>query len=418
MKKGSNKKIRKVGIGFITGRKNFQDVLTTYLKCWGSRILVSNEIVNLSLFVAYDLEYQNTQRNDYINIKIELREMLTEIVFIDHTSIQYEVQILKKQHVLTEEEAQALFEKGYAGQRNAIMYYASKCGMDAILFLDDDEYPLAVKKSNGNENWSGQQILSSHLAYIDQADITCGYHCGYISPIPNLIFNQIMSEADFRLFIEAISNDIINWNSIKDLMQNGNITYADEKILDGAATEVAWEKNAKFITGSNLCINLQNLSRINPFYNPPAARGEDTFLSTCLQNNVVFRVPCYTFHDGFTEYTSLLHGVLPQQLKQITNQTAKITARFYATCIGWIRYKPLLIYITQPEEYQICIDGIRKNLKLTLPILCNYFNEPKFMKIEEELNKYDKHVQKHFKAFQTNQISWQKIVAHLKIKIS
>ena len=56
----------------------------------------------------------------------------------------------------------------------------------------------------------------------------------------------------------------------------------------------------KFISGANLCFNLKNYKNFPPFYNPPGARGEDTFLSTCLSECSVRKVPCYTFHDGFS----------------------------------------------------------------------------------------------------------------------
>lgn len=29
-----------------------------------------------------------------------------------------------------------------------------------------------------------QDNIAMHLKYIEQADVTIGYHCGYISPIP------------------------------------------------------------------------------------------------------------------------------------------------------------------------------------------------------------------------------------------
>jgi hypothetical protein len=60
--------------------------------------------------------------------------------------------------------------------------------------------------------WSGQHVLLSHLLEIPNADYTNGYHCGYISPIPQLNFTDRFTEVDFRMFIEAISNDIINWD--------------------------------------------------------------------------------------------------------------------------------------------------------------------------------------------------------------
>lgn len=413
MMKSRNSKIRKVGIGFITGRKSFREVLTTYLKSWGDNILDVSETIELSLFVAYDLEYQNTQRKDYTNINIELREMLNEIVFIDRASIKSEIQFLTQNSILSNEETQLLFEKGYAGKRNAIMYSAAKRGINTLLFLDDDEYPLAVQKNSGIESWSGQQILSTHLTYIDKADITCGHHCGYISPIPNLKFNDVMSEDDFRIFIKAISNDVINWESMKELMLDGGITYADESIMSESAVEIMQQGKTKFITGSNLCINLNNKKNTSPFYNPPSARGEDTFLSTCLENDTVLSVPCYTFHDGFSVYTSLLQGVLPEKLKYITKDKKRITARFYNTCMGWIRYKPLFLYITQRESYQQLVDEIRENLNQTLPKLCEFFNEPKFVKIQDELNKYDQNVEKHFKAFSFNKQAWEKVMIYL-----
>lgn len=405
--------IRKIGIGFITGRKSFRHVLATYLNSWGDKILSVRDSVELSLFVAYDLEYNNTQDKDYTDISIELSEMLSSIHFINRATIQAESLALRKEGILSEHEAALFFEKGYAGKRNAILYSAAKQGMDAIMFLDDDEYPLAVQKENGAESWTGQEILSTHLASIDQAHITCGHHCGYISTIPSIGFDESLPEQDFRVFIEALSNDVVNWEDLRTLMQTGGITYADPEVLSGPAVEVPQSGNTKFITGSNLCINLQDLGALNPFYNPPSARGEDTFLSTCLADNTVLRVPCYTFHDGFSAYASLLKGVLPQRLHPITAGSKKVNARFYAACLGWVRYKPLLLYITQRDGYEESVASMKRGLEKTLPLLCRYFDNPKFMKIADELDKYSGNVEKHYRDFETTKVAWQKLVSYL-----
>lgn len=65
--------------------------------------------------------------------------------------------------------------------------------------------------------WSGQYVLRSHLKYMldTGANITNGYHCGYISPIPSSEFNGQLRKEDFKVFIEAISNDIIPYTHIK-----------------------------------------------------------------------------------------------------------------------------------------------------------------------------------------------------------
>jgi hypothetical protein len=226
-------------------------------------------------------------------------------------------------------------------------------------------------------------------------------------------FNDTMTEADFRTFIEAISNDIINWDKLKNVMENGGVTYADTKVLTSDnALEVQELNQAKFISGANLCINLTDSRRVFPFYNPPGARGEDTFLSTCLSHRKVLRVPCYTFHDGFSTYNHLLEGVLPIRLKFIKADSEKIISRFYKACIGWIRYKPLLLYITEPDRYQEKIKEMRNQLQETLPKICSYFVEPDFMNVLDELEKYHKNVQKHYSEFIKTQRIWEKIMEH------
>jgi len=308
-------------------------------------------------------------------------------------------------------DARMIFGKGYAANRNALLYNAIKHKMDYLIFLDDDEYPMAVTNTHKTAIWGGQHVLLKHLEHITQADITHGHHCGYISPIPYMEFNDTLTEADFRSFTQAISNDIVNWDTLKSVMKNGGVSYADTKILtSNNAIEVQETNRAKFISGANLCINLTDPRRIFPFYNPPGARGEDTFLSTCLSERRVLRVPCYTFHDGFSTYNHLLEGVLPIQLKFIKADTEQIIARFYNACVGWIRYKPLLLYITQPECYEEKIEEMRGQLNETLPKICAYFEQPDFMNVLTELEKYYKNVERHYREFLETKRVWAKIM--------
>ena len=200
---------------------------------------------------------------------------------------------------------------------------------------------------------------------------------------------------------------------MKKVMENGGITYADTNVLTCDEAMVVQETNhTKFISGANLCINLTDPSRIFPFYNPPGARGEDTFLSTCLSERKVLRVPCYTFHDGFSTYNHLLEGVLPIRLKFVKADTEQIITRFYKACIGWIRYKPLLLYITQPDGYEEKIENMRRQLTETLPKICAYFGQPNFMNVLTELEKYNKNVKKHYSEFLETQLIWAKIMEH------
>ena len=309
-----------------------------------------------------------------------------------------------------------LFGDGYAKKRNIVLYFAHKKKMDKLIFIDDDEYPMAaIQNKNKKLLWMGQSVVGTHLAFNDQADITHGHHCGYISPIPRIRFDEHLTEADFKLFIEAISNDIISWDKIKFLLDHQKgITYADENILNNhIAYEVEEENHMKFISGANLCFNLKSAAKLPPFYNPPGARGEDTFMSTALHQLKVLKVPCYTFHDGFLMYKHILHGVIPTSLDGIDESTTANQKRFINACIGWIRYKPLLVYITNPNGFDVAMQVIRKNLTHAIPLLNQYFETSDFNKVLSEFEKYLKRVHRHYEDFQKTKRLWSNLMQGL-----
>ncbi|WP_243577860.1 hypothetical protein [Clostridium minihomine] len=405
-----------VGIGFATGRKSFRKVLKTNILNWRECGLTQNKNLNLNVFVAYDLKYENTKVTDYTSIHPKLTAELDGTFFLGKTAMNREICHLLRNNVLSEEEARLFFSSGYAGQRNALLYWAVKHHMDYLLFLDDDEYPMAVTNTRDWAIWSGQHVLLSHLRHMTDtgANITHGHHCGYISPIPSIEFNNVLSHADFRVFIEAISNDIINWGTMETVMKQGGVTYADTGVLtSNTPFEVPVHNGCKFISGSNLCINLKDRERVYPFYNPPGARGEDTFLSTCLEKSQVLRIPCYTFHDGFSAYNHLMDGVLPIRLKPVCADLDFVINRFYRACLGWIRYKPLLLYITQPDTYESKIQEIRNQLTFTLPKLSAYFGREDFCNISAELELYHNNVETHYRQFQQTLQIWRKLSSYL-----
>ncbi len=403
----------KLGIGFATGRKSFRKVLNAYIRNWtdAKKKLPADIEVKLSLFVAYDTEYLKTQSTDYTNLSQDIVDQFEQIVFFGTKNAQKSVEQFERQAQFTKSELKSVFGSGYAGKRNAILFAALEANMDYLLFLDDDEYPLAVTKNRDVSLWSGQHVILSHLHEIPHADITNGLHCGYVSPIPQFEFSAEFSEEDFRALIGAISNDIINWDSIRDLMESGGVTYASKDVLIGhQSKEVQEEKGCKFITGANLCINLKNPERTFPFFNPPGARGEDTFLSTMLHDRKVIEIPCYAFHDGFSSYRNILSGVLPTELAPIKTDSSAIVTRFLNACRGWVRYKPLLVYITNPSGYDDEIVRMRQTLARVLPKLAAYFQNEGFLEIRKDLEEYNRNVKKHFSQFELAQTTWQKLI--------
>lgn len=391
-------------------------MLLSYISIWKEtqKELPKGTDVKLSLFVSYDVNYQNTSSTDFTNLSQEIVDAFDQIVFMGAKNASRSISGLASQGAFSSDALKAVFGSGYAGKRNAVLFSAIEHHMDYLLFLDDDEYPMAVTNERDTCLWSGQRVFLSHLKEIANADFTNGYHCGYISPIPQIMFNEQLCEEKFRMFIKAISNDIITWESIRDLMRTGGVTYAStETLSQEKAEDVPWKNKCRFISGANLCINLKEPSRTLPFYNPPGARGEDTFLSTMLQDRRVVKVPCYTFHDGFSYYEHILDGALPIHLKQITAESPKIITRFVNACIGWVRYKPLLVYITQPEEYAERMQFIRSALGESIPALVNYFQDDRFLDIPKEFEKYSKNVKRHHAQYVLTQSTWEKIVCFL-----
>ena len=247
--------------------------------------------------------------------------------------------------------------------------------------------------------------------YIKNADVTIGYHCGYISPIPYVELDEDVDEEKFKCYIEALGNDIISWDSIKEkFVKYNGITYANPEIANGEGEyEIKSDGAGKWVAGSTLCLNLNHLSKIPAFYNPEGARGEDTFFSTQLLNSKVIKVPVYHFHDGFLKYTNIARRKYPKVLRKIKSSEEQIEERFFKASRGWIRYKPLFEYITNKENYTERIAETRKELEEGIPEVNKLFDHSDFNMLLKDLDEYDRNVKKHYNEYiKTNEI-WNKL---------
>lgn len=271
------------GIGLVTGRSNVCDIVNNYYKDMLEQVGRFSEKVKITIFILFDSSYQQTPREEFYNIKAPVYENI-KIKYITPEDIKEQIKKLSAKKEIKNEDVEFFLGHGHAKGRNTIMYYAIKYKMDYLLFWDDDEYPVAVLKENGKNVWLKQDNILKHLEFMkkENADVTIGYHCGYISPIPYIDYTEKFTEKDMKEFIEVISNDIISWESIREKMNNNNgVTYANSEIARGKGEyEIKSDGIGKWVAGSTLCLNLNNREKIPAFYNPPLARGEDTFFST------------------------------------------------------------------------------------------------------------------------------------------
>ena len=407
-----------MGIGFVTGRSNVCNIINSYYKEIIEQVKNYEKKVNITFFILYDSEYLNTKEDDFYNIDIDVYDSKIDIEYITPGTIKEERHLIRQRYNLSEEEADLIFGHGHARGRNTLMYYALKSGIDYLLFWDDDEYPRAcLKNPDGSVYWKKQDNVLKHIEYMEKenADITIGYHCGYISPIPYMECDE-EEEGYVTRFIEAIGNEAVTWKSIKEKFEkDGGITFADENISDGKG---AYEQQAingkKFVAGSTLCLNLKHLEKIPAFYNPPGARGEDTFFSMALEDVKIIKVPLYHFHDGFLKYKEIMDGEEPKKLRVIKTSEKNIEKRFLKASQGWIKYKPLLMYTTDKEHYEENIKQVFNNLNKSIEEINNLFDNSNFLVLVDNLREYHENVQKHYSDFiETNRI-WKIIKEHEK----
>ena len=400
-----------LGIGFVTGRSHVCKVINNYYKDMIKQVKQLDRRVNITIFLLYDLSYVGTERSDFYKIIPAVYKDIS-VRFITPEDIEEEKNRIISKTDLTEEEADMFLGNGHARGRNTLMYWAYMNNMDYLLFWDDDEYPVAcIRDKNDEIIWKKQENLNVHLKNIDNANVTIGYHCGYISPIPYVDFGTEISEDEFRTFIEVISNDIISWESIKTKIQNDNgITYADNEIANEKGMyEIQKQGAGKWVAGSTLCLNLKDISKIPAFYNPKNARGEDTFFSTLLDKSTVLKVPVYHFHDGFLTYSQIMFENYPNKFEKVINSDLTNGNRFFKACIGWVRYKPLLMYISDKEHYEEKISVVFEKLKQCIPSMNKLFKNYDFNILLTELTEYSNRVKEDYEDYlKTNEI-WNKL---------
>ena len=404
--------ILRFGLGFVTGRPNVCKVINNTYEQLIDQFKGSNTKIKLTIFILFDLQYQFTTRVDFYSIIPSVYKDI-KIRYITPEDIEEEKKKLMARDNLTRNDVNLFLGHGHAKGRNTLMYYALKWKMDYLLFWDDDEYPVACIKDEKNNEviWKEQNNIAMHLKYIENSDVTIGHHCGYISPIPYVELGEDVDQEKFKNYIEALGNDIISWDSIKEkFIKNNGITYADANIANGNGVyEIESDGIAKWVAGSTLCLNLRHIDKIPAFYNPEGARGEDTFFSTRLNDSKVLRVPVYHFHDGFLKYTNITKRKYPKTLRKINSSEEQIEQRFFNASRGWVKYKPLFEYISNREKYEEKIKVTYEKLKEGIPEINKLFNNDEFDILLEDLNEYDKNVKKHYNEYiRTNQI-WDKV---------
>jgi len=409
------KDVLRVGIGFVTGRPNVCKVINAFYSDVKRQMEELGEEYQVFFYILYDLSYRGTKAKDFKNINPVIKaEPNIEVRYIDKNEVGRIRRRAKERHGTADMRLDHIFGYGHARGRNTLLYKAYLDKMDYLLFWDDDEYPLACL-NNGDEKvtWQNQNNVVEHIRVMraEKADVTIGYHCGYVSPIPYVNIESPKDELVFANFIDGISNEIVTWGDIKAKHEKTNgVTFANPQVAAGMGVhEVPLLHGRKFVAGSTLCINMRSFKKIPAFYSPNSARGEDTFFSFGLANCKVMKVPIYHFHDGFLGYTGITKQKLPEKLEPINAKNNLVKKRFYDACLGWIKYKPLYLYMSNFKKYQTNIERVISELNQSVDEVSRICGKYDFRNIYRELKKYDKNVKNDYDAFIKTRSIWDEL---------
>ena len=401
----------KFGIGFITGRTSICDIINNTYKFLLKQVEKEEKKVELEIFMLFDMNFQDASREQFYHLQPEVYKNI-EIKYITPEDIEEEKKRLIGKKILKPEEADMFFGYGYARARNTLMYWAAKEKVDHFLFWDDDEYPVACIQNKGKLEWKLQNNIAQHIKYMKESDITLGQRCGYTSPIPYIDLNNVEDQSGVEAFINAVKNEFTTWEKVKEYWSTSKgVTYSDKKILKN---EIVYEKgiseeNDFVISGSPLCLNLKNIDKIPAFYNPEGARGEEIFFTLALKDARVLQIPVYHFHDSFLTYTEILNKKYPDYIEDVNPEDENIKNRFIKVSKGWIKYRPLYLYITDKKRYEEEIALTKENLNKGVPVMNKIFNTTEFNELFNELEKYHKNVEEDYKQFLAVNKIWKKI---------
>ena len=126
----------KVGLGFATGRKSFQNVFA--LICISPRrigLCRSRGQVSLTLLVAFDPAYSGASRADYEDMEPRVKRWFDDMAFFSPEDVRRAAQALVKRGVAPAAQERLLFGNGYAAQRNIVLYEAMRRQLDCLIFF-------------------------------------------------------------------------------------------------------------------------------------------------------------------------------------------------------------------------------------------------------------------------------------------
>lgn len=388
----------KIALTIPSGRPRVKQVVKSFIE---NAISYGYNPKDFSVYLSIDTKYQNTKKEDF-KVDKETKSKLNKVEYIFEDERKKLGETIVKKYNTDPKTIKRLFiGRGYSKQRNSALFLAIKDNNDIAICIDDDEAPfIPVKRNNGEIEWRNLDFFGPHIKeLISGTDITRGPYMGYQSPVPSDFENDVPEEIRIKLG-EALElgSDVIKRKSFFNLMNQ--IKYLDENEILNPINSFIVEQGdyGKHIYAGNMGINLNSIrsGKIPIFYTPPNARGEDTIFALQLQNVIVKEVNSFIFHDPFDIYPKIFEGEFPENLRSIPVTEATKT-RFINALIGWLKYAPILIYLTSENEIEQKrrINEMLNKIEEPTKELAKLFNRDELNDCLKILKKFHRNVNNH-----------------------
>lgn len=236
---------------------------------------------------------------------------------------------------------------GFGGRKNLALLTALREKVDAVLFWDDDEYPLVWAGNEASPQWYATDVLNAHQqALAAGADVSSGFWSGFVSPVPQDL-THFLSAKTLRALGEALSDGTETF-APDSLLTPGN--FVKPAAVPPVNGEIEMVRGGKWVSGGNLGVQAAAIrsGRVPPFYTPPGSRGDDSLLSLRLQKAKVWSVQAGIFHDCFGMYPEVAQGARPSVEKIASLRQPTVENRFAAALEAWLAYAPLFLRFSVP----------------------------------------------------------------------
>lgn len=378
-KENSNNSKEKVLLCMTTGRLNFRETLNMFeenIMLYGLR-----EKFEITLAINYDVMYASLSPEDF---EYESKVDLPVLYFGDEFRIEQEQKL--KKYTNNADLINTLSQKsGYGAKRNLILLFALEKSYDKVIFLDDDELPVACLGAGGELLWHYVNNIEALCSCNNgDFDISVGFLTGYDTTIPSSVKEYLGNSLAKQLgSILSVGSDVIK----EDSFLNSETFFLKPEAVP-KESEIEMENGGKWFGGGNICFNVSSLRKalFPAYYTPQNGRGEDTIYSMKLAKVRVWRAQSGIFHDAFLEYTEFINrkSFPSKQLDSIDSKEEFYIRRFSEALYGWIAYTPLFLSLKDPDSYDEKLEimikklqSIDDNLLNTVPKLKEKFSKEK-----------------------------------------